>query len=696
MSSSSKYARHLDSPGLFEKTSKSRVRGASREHDDAILTSEKHATGTKPRDTSHADKWITFSTHIDTPSPAVSTPSVNSDVYHGSNHPSSTTESTKLRGRGDAPMPRTRRSISLSPGMSRRTARGVLGQDGATTSLGASTRNLTSPLTSSSKSQLKNKQPPRLNDIFKTPLSTVASERTHGNLRPGQEVHAANTQRSQLSRKPDKARNIFNVDAMPRIPGVGEDVLAVNAFDSRKNDPSLSERSDDVRSTIPRAVNALPSGNSNTNYNSGYNNGQGSQRLTLGITHEPSSLYEVEDQSASSSFSAEANIHNAEQVISEFSYLIAADPHASNSPKRKGPVAKDDTRVECHETLAAKLNPSTVYPPPDLETVTEAPVNACTSNSDASQVAGSSLTSAINQDAVPNNVSSASSVRVAIHESRRIDLQKASLKRADRRKQMPTAGNDRTKPDIKVEMGPNGIIVADSETVRWLEQYCIVSLTQQQRDRIEEMFSKLDSDQDGLLLPLELFQAIQNMTRNRFTSKQFEYLMHLLEFTPLNTEDTRATLVLTPGMFTLNPEDCLTIALNFDGVPYKTYVLVVTLAQRIVNANSAIHTAIGDLEVVHLSEKLNKIKKLFYFQVHENNNTTLSLDELSIEIKSAGTVSRTDEDAILGVLQADNVQQMTFLDFLAYMPLFLKIHDSILSNPLEMQRQGASISKQYQ
>ncbi len=68
---------------------------------------------------------------------------------------------------------------------------------------------------------------------------------------------------------------------------------------------------------------------------------------------------------------------------------------------------------------------------------------------------------------------------------------------------MPTTGNGSAKSDIKarmmmhalttrnikcffqVEKGSNGIIIADSETVRWLEQYCIVSLTQQQRDRIE-------------------------------------------------------------------------------------------------------------------------------------------------------------------------------------------------------------------
>ena len=33
-------------------------------------------------------------------------------------------------------------------------------------------------------------------------------------------------------------------------------------------------------------------------------------------------------------------------------------------------------------------------------------------------------------------------------------------------------------------------------------------------------------------------------------------------------------------------------------------------------------------------------------------------------------------------LQADGLSELAFLDFLAYMPLFLDIHGSIMQNPL--------------
>lgn len=41
---------------------------------------------------------------------------------------------------------------------------------------------------------------------------------------------------------------------------------------------------------------------------------------------------------------------------------------------------------------------------------------------------------------------------------------------------------------------------------------------------------------------------------------------------------------------------------------------------------------------------------------------------------------------IMDTLQADGLEALSFLDYLAYIPLFLDIHDTIVVNPLEDSR----------
>ena len=110
---------------------------------------------------------------------------------------------------------------------------------------------------------------------------------------------------------------------------------------------------------------------------------------------------------------------------------------------------------------------------------------------------------------------------------------------------------------------------------------------------------------------------------------------------------------------------------------------------------------------------LSKAKGLFYFHTRHGDKECMSIDELSLELKSAGTFSVDDEvgsrrparqsptaarhsrhgakrrprraphlpglpGACRAMMQCAHVRQ-------AYVPLFLTIHDSILHNPMQMQ-----------
>ena len=108
---------------------------------------------------------------------------------------------------------------------------------------------------------------------------------------------------------------------------------------------------------------------------------------------------------------------------------------------------------------------------------------------------------------------------------------------------------------------------------------------------------------------------------------------------------------------------------------------------------------------------------MFFFHAAETKSEKLPLDYIAIELKSAGHFtdmeevrcwrsprSRTDgpQSMILKTLHGSGVDELSFIEFLArcaaaaafahpqqsYLPLFLGIHDSILTNPLQTAKPG--------
>jgi hypothetical protein len=41
------------------------------------------------------------------------------------------------------------------------------------------------------------------------------------------------------------------------------------------------------------------------------------------------------------------------------------------------------------------------------------------------------------------------------------------------------------------------------------------------------------------------------------------------------------------------------------------------------------------------------------------------------------------QQAIVSTMQGQGIVELTFMDYLTYMPLFLEIHDNILARPLD-------------
>ena len=115
-------------------------------------------------------------------------------------------------------------------------------------------------------------------------------------------------------------------------------------------------------------------------------------------------------------------------------------------------------------------------------------------------------------------------------------------------------------------------------------------------------------------------------------------------------------------------------------VSLKVFVLVASVARRINQLEGTVGTMIDGLSSQDLVAELGRAKRLFYMHVRGTLLQTMTLDDLALELK-AGGIAPEHEASIIAKLRSEGLAELTLVDFLAYCPLFLGMHDSIVKNP---------------
>ncbi|XP_072233363.1 uncharacterized protein [Leuresthes tenuis] len=92
---------------------------------------------------------------------------------------------------------------------------------------------------------------------------------------------------------------------------------------------------------------------------------------------------------------------------------------------------------------------------------------------------------------------------------------------------------------------------------------------------------------------------------------------------------------------------------------------------------------IANMDFCSLEVRLFKAKQLFLFLLQGDAGAQqgfISGEQLLLELK-AGGIHLEQEAAIR--LELQRIPPLDLLDFLAYLPLFMLIHKSVISNPLD-------------
>nr|XP_046235015.1 uncharacterized protein LOC124053670 isoform X2 [Scatophagus argus] len=193
----------------------------------------------------------------------------------------------------------------------------------------------------------------------------------------------------------------------------------------------------------------------------------------------------------------------------------------------------------------------------------------------------------------------------------------------------------------------------------FLAKYCIFS--QEKLAEYKRAFEAEDSDGDGYISCLQVVLALKNIIPPELLSDQEEiYVYRILEMVDFRVTD---------GL-----------------VDLRLFAVISSLAQKIATMDEFMRSLISDMDFRSLEVRLFKAKQLFLFLLEEQQGDNrahrgfISAEQLLLELK-AGGIHLEQEAAVR--LELQHIPPLDLLDFLAYLPLFMLIHKSVVSNPLD-------------
>lgn len=210
------------------------------------------------------------------------------------------------------------------------------------------------------------------------------------------------------------------------------------------------------------------------------------------------------------------------------------------------------------------------------------------------------------------------------------------------------------KEAISDVIGQADIKTRKDSTIDYIAQYRLVN-----RSHLEmygRAFTLEDEDEDGLisyeqmLLALEGVPSVAGMSR-----KQLMFVLQVLE--------------LFPG----------------SRITFKMFSVTTALCEKVMTLDEFVRQLVEEIDLFELECKLDMFRKMF-FVTGDYSVNFITADQLRIELKAGGLNQQQENHVIGHILQSTQAWEISFLDYMAYLPLFLSIHQNICDNALDMSR----------
>ncbi|CAH3016959.1 unnamed protein product [Porites evermanni] len=210
------------------------------------------------------------------------------------------------------------------------------------------------------------------------------------------------------------------------------------------------------------------------------------------------------------------------------------------------------------------------------------------------------------------------------------------------------------KDAISDVIGQADIKTRKDSTIDYIAQYRLVN-----RSHLEmygRAFTLEDEDEDGLisyeqmLLALEGVPSVAGMSR-----KQLMFVLQVLD--------------LFPG----------------SRITFKMFSVTTALCEKVMTLDEFVRQLVEEIDLYELECKLDMFRKMF-FVTGDYSVNFITADQLRIELKAGGLNQQQENHVIGHILQSTQAWEISFLDYMAYLPLFLSIHQNICDNALDMSR----------
>ncbi|XP_072051146.1 uncharacterized protein [Amphiura filiformis] len=208
----------------------------------------------------------------------------------------------------------------------------------------------------------------------------------------------------------------------------------------------------------------------------------------------------------------------------------------------------------------------------------------------------------------------------------------------------PTTSNNSNKHEIKIK----------HTSIDFLSHYRLI-----EAPKIEPFgraFVVEDDDQDCCLEYQELRNALDGVqSLSEIKRKQIEYVLKVLDI----DEHTKVT--------------------------FKMFAVVAAVCERMCSMDPFGKYLVDQSDLMDIERKMTLYKAMFYCNINasEHGANHVSAESIRIELL-AGGLNREQERYVMSRMNVNENSEISFFDYMAYIPLFLSMHDNIVDNPLDM------------
>lgn len=122
-------------------------------------------------------------------------------------------------------------------------------------------------------------------------------------------------------------------------------------------------------------------------------------------------------------------------------------------------------------------------------------------------------------------------------------------------------------------------------------------------------------------------------------------------------------------------------------ITFKMFAVIAALCERLLSVldeQTRQWMEINDL--VDMERKVGLYRNMFYWNTcSDRSKNYIKATALRIEL-IAGGLSRVQEDYVMEKIEQNIYREVSFIDYMAFIPLFLSTHETIVDNPLDMSR----------